>query len=85
MVENYYNQCLFSCPPADFECFSFCAREYEEFLEKCPCQPKCPDGCPCPEYECPTVTTTELTTLTTTATTSATISTTQSLGVGKIF
>ena len=41
-----------------------CLREYEESLETCPCKSECPNGCPCPTYEC-----SETTTIVTTQTT----------------
>ena len=63
--ENLYTQCIVGCPAGDFECFSMCFRDLEENLEFCPCRSRCPDGCPCPEYDCPPTTTVELTSTTT--------------------
>ena len=40
-------------------------------METCPCQSRCPNGCPCPDYEC-SGTTTDLTTTTTVAATQTT-------------
>ena len=37
----------------DPQCLSTCNREYVQNLAQCPCQEGCPDGCPCPDYECP--------------------------------
>ena len=56
---------------------SECTRVYNEQQIDCPCHANCPNGCPCPNYECkwhdenettpaPTTTTTELITTTTT-------------------
>ena len=36
----------------DVDCLGDCASEYQENLEKCPCQSGCPNGCPCPNYQC---------------------------------
>ena len=63
--ENLYTQCIVGCPAGDFECLSMCFRDLEENLEFCPCRSRCPDGCPCPEYDCPPTTTVELTSTTT--------------------
>merc|ERR1711935_785762 len=56
--ENYYNKfyedCVSSCPPLDYACVGVCTRENDQSIQGCPCQPGCPDGCPCPEYECRT-------------------------------
>ena len=47
-----------------------CSRDYQRQLETCPCELGCPQGCPCPDYQCPsgesTTTTTQM--MTTTAT-----------------
>ena len=44
-----------------------CSREYDENKTVCPCQAGCPNGCPCPDYQCPAEsTTTEMDTTTTT-------------------
>ena len=48
------------CEVGDEACFQNCAREYDKNLENCPCQEKCPTGCPCPDYQCPTRTTADL-------------------------
>ena len=34
-------------------CVGVCSRDYQHKKEQCPCQSGCPDGCPCPDYECP--------------------------------
>ena len=67
-VELLYNECVFNCPPGDFDCFGVCSREYQAYLETCPCQSGCPQGCPCPEYQCPSESTTTQTVTTTVAT-----------------
>lgn len=47
-----YNQCLLECSPADVDCIGACLTNYNEDIQVCPCQSKCPEGCPCPEYNC---------------------------------
>merc|ERR1711892_844802 len=70
--ENYYEQiyhdCVYTCPPADFSCVGLCARDYEEGLQGCPCQPGCPLGCPCDNY-CSNLTTAPTTSSTVQSTT----------------
>ena len=34
-------------------CVSVCSRGYQHKIEQCPCQSGCPNGCPCPDYDCP--------------------------------
>ena len=55
-----------NCPTGDVLCVSSCSRQYQNNIESCPCQSGCPNGCPCPEYECPATTTTTITSTTTT-------------------
>ena len=50
--EGKYEQCALHCPHADIICFTKCSDEFDENTSRCPCQSKCPGGCPCPEYEC---------------------------------
>lgn len=47
-----YGQCAANCSHADLDCFIKCSDDYDENIPRCPCQSKCPRGCPCPEYEC---------------------------------
>ena len=70
-----YNQCIIGCLPGDFECLGACARDYDENKNVCPCQSNCPNGCPCPEYQCPAESTTTGMTTTTTTMTLATATT----------
>ena len=56
--ESLYNECLFQCPTGDFGCLTNCYRAYEDNLETCPCRSQCPNGCPCPHYNCPDTPTT---------------------------
>ena len=51
--EQLFSTCLLDCESDDSLCVSGCAREYDTNLTKCPCKSGCPDGCPCPKYECP--------------------------------
>ena len=66
--EDEYIVCIVGCDHHDLDCVALCARLYDENVLKCPCNVGCPQGCPCPEFECST-TTDELTTTTTTTTT----------------
>ena len=59
-------ECLFNCPHGDTVCVAKCSRDFNSNLLQCPCQPGCPDGCPCPEYQCPSTTTPVTTTTSTT-------------------
>ena len=61
---DVYTGCIVICEPSDTNCVSQCSREYQQNLTKCPCQEKCPNGCPCPEYDCPITTTVSTTTST---------------------
>ena len=73
----FQSKCVVLCEVGDNACFQSCAREYAENLKSCPCQEKCPTGCPCPDYQCPATTTGPSTTTTTLATTTSTTATTQ--------
>ena len=50
-LDEYY-ACLGECVPPGPECLSNCNRIYDENFNNCPCQQNCPDGCPCPNFEC---------------------------------
>ena len=41
-----------NCSPGDVECIGVCLNRFNENIEVCPCQSKCPSGCPCAEYDC---------------------------------
>ena len=71
-----YNACVVSCSTGDLTCNSNCLRDYTSNLELCPCQPGCPNGCPCDIYQCPETTTAVTSTTTAATTTSSTTSTT---------
>ena len=57
--------CIISCAHDDMGCFMKCSQDYQANLGQCPCQPGCPNACPCPVYECPVTTTTTPVTTTT--------------------
>jgi hypothetical protein len=46
-----YLHCIGDCDD-DTSCLSGCSRLYNDQLTSCPCNENCPDGCPCPIYEC---------------------------------
>ena len=53
--KSFYQEQLLDCSSSckdDPACESQCSRDYDENLKSCPCQEYCPDGCPCPTYEC---------------------------------
>lgn len=70
-----FESCQAGCPPFDDECRYYCELAYNSFIKKCPCNQQCPDGCPCPEYECKETTTSTTTTSTTSTTTVPTTTT----------
>ena len=63
-VDEKYGACVTSCNQ-DPSCASTCNREYAQDKMKCPCEDGCADGCPCPQYDCISETTTMVTTTTT--------------------
>ena len=65
-LDQVYISCLVNCEHEE-ACVSKCAREYNEGVSDCPCNEGCPQGCPCPNYECSTDITTTQTSKTTTA------------------
>ena len=40
------------CSPGDIQCPADCNRDYTDQLDTCPCKSGCPQGCPCPDYDC---------------------------------
>ena len=57
--------CIVSCDAGDVICLASCARQLDLNKELCPCQSDCPNGCPCPNYQCSESTTPRPTTQTT--------------------
>ena len=55
-VDQRYAECIVECDKTDSTCLTDCSREYADQIERCPCKSTCPDGCPCPEFECATTT-----------------------------
>ncbi|CAG5101913.1 Oidioi.mRNA.OKI2018_I69.chr1.g58.t1.cds [Oikopleura dioica] len=51
---NELSKCTKNCENELFRslCQDQCDQEYFINIETCPCEPGCPDGCPCPNYEC---------------------------------
>ena len=46
--------CYDTCDgPDDSICMSTCLRQYDQTMNNCPCNGGCPNGCPCPTYQCP--------------------------------
>ena len=50
--EAIYQKCLLRCVPGDLDCIGGCLTIYNESINDCPCHANCPDGCPCPDYDC---------------------------------
>ena len=59
--------CIVSCDAGDVLCLAGCARQLDLNMELCPCQTDCPNGCPCPNFQCSESTTPRPTTQTTAA------------------
>ena len=54
-VSTDFVSCLSSCAPDNTTCSIECNRHYNEQVNECPCNGGCPNGCPCPVYECPAI------------------------------
>ena len=63
---------LNKCSPYDDKCETQVLESYQNENLICPCMEHCPDGCPCPWYDCGSTTTSTTTTSTTTTTTTTT-------------
>ena len=70
--ERLYSICILNCSAGDLLCMASCSRDLETNLEECPCRSQCPNGCPCPSYDCPEELTTTMSTPTTVSTTTTT-------------
>ena len=68
--QNYFD-CVIGCG-GDAECIGMCARDNDQNLSNCPCNELCPNGCPCPNWQCPITTTVATTTTTAAPTTNIT-------------
>lgn len=53
-IRSSYDKCLLACPVGSYSCFAKCVKVYHDGIEKCPCGASCPDGCPCPLFNCTT-------------------------------
>ena len=51
-VKENFENCTLDCRETDYNCLSLCNKYFNDQLNKCPCQEECPNGCPCPTYEC---------------------------------
>ena len=56
LVDGAYTECIVECDKTDSVCLTDCSRQYADQIEQCPCKSNCPDGCPCPDFECSTTT-----------------------------
>ena len=44
-------ECFEGCG-TDSLCLIDCSSDFEIALKDCPCMENCPDGCPCPNWDC---------------------------------
>ena len=51
-LKDENTRCIANCDVGEWRCISECNRQYDENMSFCPCQSECPQGCPCPNYEC---------------------------------
>ena len=54
-MQSVYADCTFDCYATedfDSDCILKCSDDFVGDHGNCPCQPGCPDGCPCPDYTC---------------------------------
>ena len=56
-AQVHFDMCIDECDH-DILCDVVCELDYADELKDCPCQVNCPNGCPCPNYQCSTATTT---------------------------
>lgn len=49
--EKFLGDCILKCN-SDAECKNDCVTQFENNYSECPCQEKCPYGCPCDGYDC---------------------------------
>ena len=86
MIIDRLFSCIDKCDAFDYQCEHDCTIKFEDQLKLCPCMEECPNGCPCPFFDCSqaatttksTTTTTAETTITTTKKSTTTPTTTQS-------
>ena len=50
-LENELFQCIQNCGGSS-SCVTLCTVQYSQNILNCPCEEGCPDGCPCPNYQC---------------------------------
>ena len=50
-ISDYLLQCILNCGN-DQNCETYCVTTSKNEHANCPCQEKCPLGCPCENYEC---------------------------------
>ena len=51
MLSLELGKCFEGCG-TDSLCLLDCTSDFETALKDCPCQEGCPDGCPCPNWDC---------------------------------
>ncbi|CAG5108397.1 Oidioi.mRNA.OKI2018_I69.chr1.g3776.t1.cds [Oikopleura dioica] len=44
-------ECIQNCG-GNSSCVSLCTVQYSQDILNCPCEEGCPDGCPCPNFDC---------------------------------
>ena len=51
-ADNEAGICADECDIDDVDCIVKCYTDRVDQIKECPCQEKCPNGCPCDNYEC---------------------------------
>ena len=51
-LQQGLNKCINTCVGGDVDCNGQCASSYTSEIDNCPCNANCPNGCPCPAYDC---------------------------------
>ena len=50
-LQEIRSDCMNSCS-GNSTCLENCTSDFLEDIKNCPCEENCPNGCPCPSYDC---------------------------------
>jgi hypothetical protein len=53
--DQIFVSCVSNCQESDASCIATCTRQYDSNIKTCPCEEECPNGCPCPTFQCSAV------------------------------